>query len=64
MIWLSRPYLHVFSSQDEREELMVIGLDGVSIETYPEMEELLGVSTTFLFPCQTLTLDALASVPF
>lgn len=39
-----RPYLHVYKHSNETEEVTVIGLDGVNIESNPEMESLLGVS--------------------
>ncbi|TDL29083.1 kinesin-domain-containing protein [Rickenella mellea] len=44
---LKRPYLHVYTHSDEKEETAVIGLDGVNIEYNPEMEELLGKRFTF-----------------
>jgi hypothetical protein len=40
-----RPYLHVYKQSNEIEEVTVIGLEGVNIESNPEMESLLGVST-------------------
>ena len=39
-----RPYLYVYKHSSEIEEVTVIGLDGVNIESNPEMELLLGVS--------------------
>jgi hypothetical protein len=39
-----RPYLYVYKHSNEIEEVTVIGLDGVNIESNPEMESLLGVS--------------------
>src|SRR6266566_6719952 len=39
-----RPYLHVYKHSNEIEEVTVIGLDGVNVESNPEMESLLGVS--------------------
>jgi hypothetical protein len=39
-----RPYLYVYKHSSEIEEVTVIGLDGVNIESNPEMESLLGVS--------------------
>ena len=45
-----RPYLYVYKHSNEIEEVTVIGLDGVNIESNPEMESLLGVSAaTLLF---------------
>lgn len=44
-----RPYLHVYSHSDEKEETAVIGLNGVNIEFNPEMEALLGVSFFLLY---------------
>jgi hypothetical protein len=47
-VWLfshsDRPYLHVYKHSNEIEEVTVIGLDGVNVESNPEMETLLGVS--------------------
>ncbi|KAI0289513.1 hypothetical protein BC826DRAFT_1159461 [Russula brevipes] len=49
---LRRPYLHVYKHSNEVEEVTVISLDGVSVESNPEMELLLGKSFTFtLFTC-------------
>jgi hypothetical protein len=39
-----RPYLHVYKHSNEIEEVTVIGLEGVNVESNPEMESLLGVS--------------------
>ncbi|KAH9991622.1 hypothetical protein BJV74DRAFT_877977 [Russula compacta] len=44
---LRRPYLHVYKRSDEIEEVTVISLDGVNVESNPEMESLLGKSYTF-----------------
>lgn len=41
-----RPYLHVYKHSNEIEEITVISLDGVNVESNPEMESLLGVSAT------------------
>ncbi len=38
-----RPYLYVYKHSNEIEEVTVIGLDGVNVESNPEMESLLGV---------------------
>lgn len=38
-----RPYLHVYLHSNEVEETGVISLNGVNIESNPEMEALLGV---------------------
>lgn len=47
---LPRPYLHVYKQSNEVEEMAVISLDGVNVESNPDMEFLLGVSTDrFLF---------------
>jgi hypothetical protein len=43
-----RPYLHVYKHSNEVEEITVISLDGVNVESNPEMESLLGVSATHL----------------
>jgi kinesin family protein 1 len=42
-----RPYLHVYKHSNEIEEVTVIGLEGVNVESNPEMESLLGVSTAY-----------------
>ena len=39
-----RPYLYVYKHSNEIEEVTVIGLDGVNLESNPKMESLLGVS--------------------
>lgn len=39
-----RPYLHVYKHSNEIEEVNVIGLGGVNIESNTDMESLLGVS--------------------
>jgi len=44
-----RPYLHVYKHSNEIEEITVISLDAVNVESNPEMESLLGVSTYVLF---------------
>lgn len=44
---LRRPYLHVYKHSNEIEEVTVIGLDGVNVESNPEMETLLGKPFTF-----------------
>ncbi|KAF8495218.1 kinesin-like protein [Russula emetica] len=44
---LRRPYLHVYKHSNEIEEVTVIGLDGVNVESNPEMESLLGKPFTF-----------------
>jgi len=43
-----RPYLHVYKHSNEIEEVNVIGLGGVNIESNTEMESLLGVSPATL----------------
>ena len=42
---LPRPYLYVYKQSNEVEETAVISLDGVNVESNPDMESLLGVST-------------------
>lgn len=42
-----RPYLHVYKHSNEIEEVTVIGLDGVNVESNPEVESLLGVSIAY-----------------
>ncbi|EIW62237.1 kinesin-domain-containing protein [Trametes versicolor FP-101664 SS1] len=44
---LRRPYLHVYLHSNEVEETGVISLNGVNIESNPEMEALLGKKFTF-----------------
>lgn len=44
-----RPYLHVYKHSNEIEEVTVIGLDGVNVESNPEMESLLGVGAACPF---------------
>ncbi|KAI0052618.1 kinesin-like protein [Auriscalpium vulgare] len=44
---LRRPYLHVYKHSNELEEIGIISLDGVNIESNPEMEGLLGKRFTF-----------------
>ncbi|KAI0637640.1 kinesin-domain-containing protein [Trametes polyzona] len=44
---LRRPYLHMYSHSNEVEEIGVISLNGVNIESNPEMEALLGKKFTF-----------------
>lgn len=41
---LNRPYLHIYMHSNELEEVSVISLDGVNVESNQEMEALLGVS--------------------
>ena len=38
-----RPYLHMYAHSNEVEEIGVISLTGVNVESNPEMETLLGV---------------------
>jgi hypothetical protein len=40
---LPRPYLHVYKQSNEVEEITVISLDGVNVESNSDMESLLGV---------------------
>ncbi|KAF8264294.1 kinesin-like protein [Lactarius quietus] len=44
---LQRPYLHVYKQSNEVEEITVISLDGVNVESNPDMESLLGKRFTF-----------------
>lgn len=41
---IRRPYLHMYKHSNEIEEVAVVNLNGVNIESNPEMEALLGVS--------------------
>jgi hypothetical protein len=43
-----RPYLHIYASSNELEEVGIASLTGVNVETNPEMEALLGVSRCLL----------------
>lgn len=47
LITACRPYLHIYAHSDEVEEVGVINLNGVNIESNPEMEALLGVRHCF-----------------
>ena len=50
MIWFSsRPYLHMYAHSNEVEELGVISLFGVNVESDPLKESLLGVSVVLFF---------------
>ncbi|KAI0643632.1 kinesin-domain-containing protein [Trametes meyenii] len=44
---LRRPYVHMYAHSNEVEEIGVISLNGVNIESNPEMEALLGKKFTF-----------------
>ncbi|KAJ3558619.1 hypothetical protein NM688_g814 [Phlebia brevispora] len=44
---LRRPYLHMYKHSNEIEEVAVVNLNGVNIESNPEMEALLGKRFTF-----------------
>ncbi|OBZ71837.1 hypothetical protein A0H81_08107 [Grifola frondosa] len=44
---LRRPYLHMYTHSNEVEEIGIISLNGVNIESNPEMEALLGKRFTF-----------------
>ncbi|KAH9894077.1 kinesin-domain-containing protein [Cubamyces lactineus] len=44
---LRRPYLHMYAHSNEVEEIGVISLNGVNIESNPDMEALLGKKFTF-----------------
>lgn len=46
---LPRPYLHVYKQSNEVEEITVISLDGVNVESNQDMESLLGVCTDRFF---------------
>ena len=41
-----RPYLHMYLHSNEIEEIGVISLDGVNVESDPQKEKLLGVRCT------------------
>lgn len=43
-----RPYLHMYKHSNEIEEVAVVNLTGVNLESNPEMEALLGVRAHFL----------------
>ncbi|EPQ59721.1 kinesin-like protein [Gloeophyllum trabeum ATCC 11539] len=44
---LRRPYLHIYSHSNELEELGVVSLSGVNVESNPDMETLLGKPFAF-----------------
>ena len=44
-----RPYLHMYAHSNEIEEIGVVSLTGVNVESNPEMEMLLGVRSVRLF---------------
>lgn len=39
-----RPYLHIYSHSNELEEVGIVSLEGVNVESDPHKEMLLGVS--------------------
>ena len=43
-VTFSRPYLHMYKHSNEQEEIGIISLDGVNVESNPDTEALLGVS--------------------
>jgi kinesin family protein 1 len=45
--YLSRPYLYIYSHSNELEEVGVVGLDGMNVESDPQKEILLGVRDLF-----------------
>lgn len=44
---LTRPYLHIYAHSNEIEEVGIVSLTGVNIESDPHKESLLGVSLTY-----------------
>jgi hypothetical protein len=71
ILTLRRPYLHVYKHSNEVEEMTVISLDGVNLESNPEMESLLGVSPAnfpahmiLTYPKETLHLHTLYLLKF
>ena len=46
---LPRPYLHIYTHSNELEEVGVISLDGVNVDSDPQKELLLGVRSYCLF---------------
>lgn len=40
---LRRPYLHIYTSSNELEEVGIVSLSGVNVEADPAKEALLGV---------------------
>src|SRR5260221_3374197 len=59
-----RPYLHVYKHSNEIEEVTVIGLDGVNVESNPEMESILGVSSAYSLAHVILTYPRKKSFTF
>jgi kinesin family member 1 len=49
LVELSRPYLHTYTHSNELEEVGVISLDGVNVDSDPQKELLLGVRNYCLF---------------
>ena len=49
---LSRPYLYMYAHSNEIEEIGVISLTGVNVESNPEMEALLGVCPLSYSQCR------------
>lgn len=44
----SRPYLHIYQHSNELEELGIVSLDAVNVESDPQKEILLGVRHIFV----------------
>lgn len=59
MTWFHRPYLHMYKSSKEVEEVGIISLRGMNIECDSNKETLLGVSILllFFFFCRTDQID-------
>ena len=53
LVLSGRPYLHMYAHSNEVEEIGVISLTGVNIESNPEMEALLGVRLKSGLPAGT-----------
>lgn len=52
-----RPYLHIYSSSNELEEVGIASLTGVNVESNPEMETILGVRSRHMVPISTLLMN-------
>ncbi|KAJ7163847.1 kinesin-like protein [Mycena crocata] len=54
---LKRPYLHIYSHSNELEEVGIVSLEGVNVESDPHKEMLLGASFSVICACLFLTVS-------
>ena len=54
IVSLRRPYLHMYARSNELEEVGVVSLAGTNVESDPQKEMLLGVSTKRFVRCHGL----------